>query len=805
MDDLIKDALSDYENGVPAGAKNDYLNSTIRGRYVVLKDIGVGGMSRVYLAHDILDDRDVAIKILNREYLGDEEMRLRFVNEAQSIATVNHPNVVKIYDYYCDSELAYIVMEYVDGIPLSTYIEKRHVLDIKSALHFVVQILRALQYVHDNGIYHRDIKPSNIIVEKNANIKICDFGIAKSTHGKGIDVDDGRTFGSVGYMSPEQLKGDEPTGRSDIYSVGVLLYEMLTGRQPFEGDTDREIIEKQINNDPVRPSIINPDIPVGLEQIILHAIQNDPKYRFSSSATFLEDISAFKSNPNIRFDYAPDVRQSQYDAPVVRNPETKNVSGKLADVNKEADDSTEEEEGDEQKNMIVPIIIAGAVSVVLIVGIILAVIFGSAIKGDNSSSGSFLSKLDVFGWFTDDMIEVPNFLNMEYDEAIQKYPDIAISKTPDYEYNSNYEDGRICGQEPEAGLKVSSDTVIKLTVAASGEMVLVYDVKGMTAEEAKATLEKDGLLVTLIPVKSDEAKDGEVISTTPSANSFVARGGSVYVYYASDSEGDGLVKVPSLIGYDKSAAIAKISAAGFTVGSITEAASTEDMKGLVITQSPTDSASVKPGTEIDLIIGAGGKEDETITSENTAAFAITLPSSGSTGTITVYLNGAVCDSLSGVTFDGGKCNLSITGTGPDNSFKIYADGMLIYSGEIDFSTPTPTFSDVQSYQFSSKKAVPSVVGKSQENAVREINAAGFARVNVDTAYSSSVPAGTVISQTPDPGTKQATTASVTIVVSSGPEQTEPSTHETEPTVTSAPEEPENDTTAPTEPGEEEFF
>jgi len=813
--------------------ENDNLiNNTINDRYTLLELIGKGGMATVYKAYDSVDAREVAVKILNPVYLADEDMRNRFINEAKAIASVNHPNIVNIFDYYCDNDLAFIVMEYVAGVTLREYIRRSCPVDVRVALHFVIQILRALQHAHDAGIYHRDIKPENIMVLSNASVKVSDFGIAKLTHGRGIEIEENLTFGSVRYMSPEQIQNADVDGRTDIYSVGILLYELLTARVPFEADNDAEIVRMQLQDAPVKPSLINASVPLALEQIIIHALQKDPMKRFSSAADFLIALNEYKKNPQIVFDYV-----NEETAPAVTEvPEQNETSGETKpvivpgnlvsdnDISKqeytesrvgeeagnqpeEYEDEDEEDDDDDQRSMTVPIIIASVVSIILIAAIIFFAIFGNAIRG--STGGSFLSKLDVFGWFSSEQVEVPNLINMEYEKAIELYPDLAFSK-PQVEYNSTYEDGHICAQDPVAGTKIDKDTVIKLTVATSGDTILIQDASGMTKDEAKAMYDKDGLVVFLIPTISDKVKNDYVVRTNPTKNSFVAKGGTIFVYYASDSESAELVDVPNVVGYDSSSARAKIEAAGLMLGGVTQAKSSEAMKGLVISQSPSSSARVKMGSNVNIIVGAGGGEDETVEGTNTAAFSISLPAmSGTTGTITMKLNGRVYDTISGVSLDGSSYNLSFSGEGKDNSFEILVDGNVLYSGNIDFTTVTPSFSNVSTHQYTTKNYVPAVTGFSQADAVEKLKDAGFVRVKIQTSPSATVPAGTVISQSPDSSSKQPTATTITIVVSSGPSAaTEP------PTAPPASEEPGSSdvpgSTVPQEPSdepssEEEFF
>ena len=285
---------------------DNYLNKIINNRYEIQEIIGVGGMAVVYKAYDRVDDRIVAVKILKDEYLASEEYKIRFKNESKAISLLNHPNVVKVYDVCYGENLQYIVMEHVEGITLKEFISRQKVLDWKEALIVVVQILKALQHAHDKGVIHRDIKPQNILLLSNATIKVTDFGIASFKRGEIKSFDENEAIGSIHYVSPEQAKGDYTDEKSDIYSVGVVLYEMLTGKVPFEAEDENNIALMLLQNDAVKPTAINPAIPLGLEQITLRAMQKNTVDRYQSAAEFLMDLDEFRRNPEIVFDYQPD-------------------------------------------------------------------------------------------------------------------------------------------------------------------------------------------------------------------------------------------------------------------------------------------------------------------------------------------------------------------------------------------------------------------------------------------------------------------------------------------------------------------
>ena len=272
-----------------------YIGKRLGGRYDIKELIGVGGMANVYKATDIIEDKIVAVKILKDEYLSNDEFLRRFRNESKAIAVLSHPNIVKIFDVSLGDGIQYIVMEYVDGLTLKEYIEQQHVLRWKEAVHFTVQILRALQHAHDKGIVHRDIKPQNIMLLQDGTIKVMDFGIARFARDDGRTVTD-KAIGSVHYISPEQARGDVTDEKSDIYSVGVMLFEMLTGKLPFDADSAVSIALMQMQAIPKMPRQLNETIPEGLEEITVRAMQKDPSQRYQSAAEMLRDIDEFKRN-----------------------------------------------------------------------------------------------------------------------------------------------------------------------------------------------------------------------------------------------------------------------------------------------------------------------------------------------------------------------------------------------------------------------------------------------------------------------------------------------------------------------------
>ncbi len=802
---------------------DNYLNHVISNRYEIKEIIGVGGMAVVYKAYDRVDDRIVAVKILKDEYLANEEYRVRFRNESRAISVLNHPNVVKVYDVCFGDDIQYIVMEHVEGITLKEFIEKQKVLDWKEALIVVIQILKALQHAHDKGVIHRDIKPQNILLLPNASIKVTDFGIASFKRGGFNTTDESEAIGSVHYVSPEQAKGDYTDEKTDIYSVGVVLYEMLTGRIPFDSDTDEFVALMQVQFEAEKPTSINPSIPFGLEQITLKAMQKNAADRYQSAAEFLVDLDEFRRNPDIQFDYQYFIDKNPTKYISVNN----NISsgaflneqeGNSANLNKNDLQPSENEEDDEDydapRGSVLPVLLGVTVALILVAVIAFFVIFGDVINPDskdedtdkelNPAAEWFLNVIDgtwledIFGdMIKKDTIEVPNFLNMDYEEVLRKYPELTIENPPTYEYNSTYKEGCVCNQYPEAGDYVSKDTVIKLTVAASAESVLIKDVTGYPSLEAERILVESGFVVELIPVQDNTRAEGEVIKTEPGANKYFDYRGTVYVYYATSSSDVNMVTVPDLSGYELEAAKQKIISCGLKVGAIREGPSAPELEGMVVDQTPPASDTVKEGVMVNLVVGNG------IPETGIAEFKITLPdlSDSATCTIKTYLNDVLYETYPDISYGDDYFVVMFTGSGPSNTFKIYCDAVLAYSGDIDFTaTPRPVISNVRNYQGSTKISVPDVVGMLQADAEAAISAAGFTRVKTTFENSDTVEAGKVISQTPvySDSAKYAPATIITIVVSLGPVSDEPDVTDipeetTEEEETTPPEEEESET------------
>ena len=757
---------------------DNYLNQIIGNRYQIQEIIGIGGMSVVYKAYDPVDDRIVAVKILKDEYLANQEFRMRFKNESKAISMLSHPNIVKVYDVSFGDALQYIVMEYVEGITLKEYIQRQQVLDWKEAVHFVIQILRALQHAHDKGIIHRDVKPQNIILLPNANIKVTDFGIARFNRSEARNVTETSAIGSVHYVSPEQAKGEYTDGRSDIYSVGVVLYEMLTGRVPFESANDLSVAMMQLKNEAPRPTSINPAIPAGLEQITLRALQKDPADRYQSAAEFLADLAEFKKNPRMRFDYSffVDKEPTKY---IAGAPAASSGSGQRAPVKqarpvrtkaekKRSRYDEDDEDDDEDEDTVVVVERSATIPILLGVTAVLVLIAAVAV----------MFKLDFFKSNKGNNVEVPNFINMTFDEAKAKYPEFNFAD-PQTVYSTTYEANKVIDQIPSAGDKIGKDDIIQLTIAINSEMEKISDVKGMNYEEAEKILRDSGFDVQSIRMIDENTPENQVIYTDPGINTYAKRNSTVFIYYASGSKDpENMTRVPDVLGDQLAVAKAKITAEGLKVGSIIYEASAPSLKDYVIRQSPVAGASVSENYTVNLVVGNG------IPDNGTATFSITLPNVGSkTGTIRTFLNNMAYDSKNNVTLDGSSLQLSFTGSGADNTFTIYVDSTKIYSGNIDFTKDHNMITNVLKYSYSIKEYIPDVTGLDQELAMEVLREKGFGNVTVKTETSDAVAKGEVISQSPVGSnlTQYSTTVNIVLVVSSGSGSSAPETRPTEPT------------------------
>ena len=713
---------------------DNFCGKRLDGRYEIKEIIGVGGMAVVYKAYDNIDDRIVAIKILKDEYLSNEEFKRRFKNESKAIAVLSHPNIVRVYNVSFGDRIQYIVMEYVDGITLKEYIEQQGVINWKETVHFMGQILAALQHAHDKGIVHQDIKPQNILLLQDGTIKVTDFGIARFSRTDSNTTSD-KAIGSVHYISPEQARGEVTDEKADIYSVGVVMYEMLTGQLPFQSDSAVSVAIMQLQKEAKRPREIVSTIPMGLEQITMRAMQKTPNSRYRSAAEMLMDINDFKRNPSIKFDYSYFVDQEP-----TKYIRTNNLSNREQRVSNDNGAQVAEQSSMNKTTAVMMGAIAGFVVLALVIG---AILFG----------------------IRNQKVDLPNFTGFNYYTQIEnesKYTDVFTFEIEMVE-NSTLDDGTVISQDPVSGSKVNKGSTITLTIAQKNSILLDTSIIGMTEEKAKSYLNQRGIISTVISEYSETVTPGCVIKTSPEVGSTVKIGSEVALYVATDTKET--VKMPDIQGTSKEMAEELLKSKGLEVGVVTEVNS-ELEAGVVVQQSVKVDADVPVGSKIDFTVSNG------IPPESSVEVFVTLPSVNKTGILKIYINSVLFFTSEELYLDGATKQFTLTGSGADNSYTITIDDSPVQKGKVDFTQDPALITEVEEITFDNKVVLNNVVGMSQQEAIDKLTMAGFKAENIETIKqdSTTVPEGVVMSQVPasDGTTKFSTNESISLVVSSGP-------------------------------------
>ena len=550
-----------------------YLGQMLDNRYEILEVIGSGGMAVVYKALCHRLNRNVAVKVLKDEYACDSDFREHFKAESQAVAMLSHPNIVSVYDFSRDSDCQYIVMELLEGITLKQYMQKKGALSWKEALHFATQIARALSHAHSKGIVHRDIKPQNIMVVKDGNIKVADFGIAHLQSESGADIPE--TMGSIHYVSPEQVHGGPVDARTDIYSLGVVMYEMLTGRLPYEGDTVEAIAVQHISQMLTLPGDIKSDIPLQLEDITLKAMAADISERYQSADELLTDLEAFRKNQ------------------ALLGVEAGSAGGDEDEEDHKRGRLRSKESYAHRK--------ARSRTVSTYSGIALMALFLIAVV-------TFLWNFGLKDLFVETgRLDIPDFVGKKSEDVVNSdaYKETFKFHVV-YAIDPNTPEGQVISQDPEAGRNVAVGTEgidIELTVSTGIKMTDMPDMVNHEAREAKLSLEQLGFVVNTAPVASDSITEGYVVSTDPNAGEQVAQGSTITLNVSGGPELK-QVTVPGVLGKSQSVAVSKLTELKLDVGSISEVEN-DSPAGTVIWQSIDSGQSVSEHTVIYLKVSKG--------------------------------------------------------------------------------------------------------------------------------------------------------------------------------------------------------
>ncbi|MHB8170050.1 MAG: Stk1 family PASTA domain-containing Ser/Thr kinase [Thermincolia bacterium] len=575
----------------------DLIGKNIGNRYQIMEKLGGGGMAVVYRARCCYLQRDVTIKVLRPEYYGDEDFVERFRREAQAVASLSHPNIVNVYDVGQEDNIHYIVMEYVEGKNLKEVIRERGPLPIEEAVDIARQICEGLDHAHEHKIVHRDIKPHNILITKTGRVKVTDFGIARAATAATV-TQTGTIVGSVHYFSPEQAKGDGTGHRSDIYSVGVVLYEMLTGSLPFEGDTPISIILKQVQADPEPPSKLNPAVTPELEKVVLRAMAKNADYRYQTAGEMAQDLKTVLSGKigeatrNIDEEFATRV------LPI----STLDLKPRVIRADK---DEPKEEKKDRRW--------LWAVVAVLLLGL-----FG----------GGFVA------YMQGSEVTMPNVVGMPKDEAQRTLEQAGLKMVVEREeYSSDYQAGTVTWQSETPRKTIKEGREIKVVLSKGEQRIKVPALKGQDRERAAVTLDNTGLIQgTVNEEYSDEVSEGYVTRQEPEADNEVSKGSAVNIWLSKGPEPKKIM-VPDVLRLSTDDAINKLKANGLKVDeNFTYESSNTEFEGTVIDQDPDANIEVREGSTIKLKVSQGPGPGE-----KKATFNIPLSPDGQVHTLTAMV------------------------------------------------------------------------------------------------------------------------------------------------------------------------
>ena len=628
-------------------------------RYEIIMKIGSGGMADVYKAKDHVLNRLVAIKVLKQEYSTDATFVKKFRVEAQSAAGLSHPNIVNVYDVGEDDGVYFIVMELVQGITLKNYIDMKGKLDIREALNISVQIASGLSAAHENRIIHRDIKPQNIIMSRDGKVKVTDFGIAKVADSTTVTT---TAAGTVHYISPEQARGGYSDERSDIYSLGITMYEMVTGRVPFEGETNVAVALMHIQSEITPPRQLEPSIPVSFEKIILKCTQKKPERRYASARELIADLRKVLTHPDGEYvvipgaipqgrtivmndddidslkaaslrknfgtkpeeTYVEEPEEEEEEKPV-QKPVQKKRPVKKKDIEEDNDDFDKDEEDDDDEEVnpaLSKVMMALGIGGFIILAVIIFFIIGHA-AGFFGGSGSLfghknkdtstesISTESVSDTSSDtstagERVTVPDLSKRTEDEAKAALKELRLGVNVQTGTSDDVPEGQVYDQSPAAGTKVDVHTQVTINISSGKEKFSLDDVTGMQYQQAQAQLENDGLVVSLEFDYSDSVGSDKVISTSPKAGSQVAKGDTITIT-ASKGKETKTTTVPNLLGQNIDDAIQMIKDAGLTYNGKSSDYSDSYSENRVMNQSISAGKTVDEGTTISLTVSLGSR------------------------------------------------------------------------------------------------------------------------------------------------------------------------------------------------------
>ena len=662
------------------------IGKILGGRYEIREKIGSGGMADVYKAYCIKLNRFVAVKILKDRYNVDREFVSRFELESQAAASLSHNNIVSVYDVGYEDGIHYIVMELLDGITLKDYISIHGMLPWKQALDFSIQICDAMDHAHKKGIVHRDIKPQNIMVTADNVLKVTDFGIARTAN-KDITTEDNTAIGSVHYISPEQARGGYVDASSDIYSMGVVMYEMLTGRVPFDGDSHVSIALMHMREEPVPPCDIVISIPYELQAVCLRAMAKNPAERFADAGEMLASLKAIAAEYSNDKPAKTVEDYEDYLSSVLTSGEKRDVpvTHRYKEESKvpEKRKKSEKESKNEKKAKL--FVIIGSVLIVAI----FVLVFVRAIKPDIFSSESSQLVIDKY----------PNLVGRKIEDVKKEYKNdktVTIKEAEERVESVEYEEeGYIVEQSPKAGKKVTGNHItITVTVSKGNKDGLeeVPDFQGKHYENAVKTLDKYGIDYEIVPDESSDQPEGYVISQTPKAGKKLTSSTKVKLYVNMTKDEDELERVPKVVGLDSSDAKAEVESSGFEWGSVTEQESSEP-KGTVISQSPDAGTEIKKGYRINVVVSSGTVQKNEPSSESigstsdqpelkTVYLTVDLPTDREKVDVVIKIDGKEVYNQVYQTSNG-TADLRITGSGTKN-VEVYFDGELKRSENVNF-------------------------------------------------------------------------------------------------------------------------